>query len=192
MPDLVDPEPEAFDSREAEEVLERATELQLHAEADDRLSTDTLTDSAEEAGIDREYVHEAIREQRQAKQESVAKRALNRNLGIAAGVVVLLMGFGSSATLNRLHGQAVAAQAQVQNVVERRDALTAGLGGETAAASDETLRIRSDELVGAENRIAVERQRYNQAATAYNSAARSFPRSLFRPLIGLPAELPTQ
>ncbi|MCS7198427.1 MAG: LemA family protein [Candidatus Bipolaricaulota bacterium] len=48
----------------------------------------------------------------------------------------------------------------------------------------------SDEIAGAENRIAVERKRYNEAIAAYNRAAQSFPVLLVRPFLGFPARLP--
>jgi LemA protein len=47
-----------------------------------------------------------------------------------------------------------------------------------------------DELAGAENRIAVERRRYNQAVAEYNRAAGSFPLGLARVLLGFPARMP--
>lgn len=42
-----------------------------------------------------------------------------------------------------------------------------------------------DELAGTENRIAVARTRYNEAAQALNAALRKFPESLFVPGLGL-------
>jgi LemA protein len=45
----------------------------------------------------------------------------------------------------------------------------------------------SDEMAGAENRIAVERKRYNEAVAAYNRTARGFPAFLLRPLLGFPS-----
>jgi LemA protein len=48
----------------------------------------------------------------------------------------------------------------------------------------------SDEIAGAENRIAMERKRYNEAVAAYNRTARSFPVLLVRPLLGFPAQQP--
>ena len=42
----------------------------------------------------------------------------------------------------------------------------------------------SDELAGAENRIAVERMRYNEAVRAYNSAIKSFPTVLYANAFG--------
>ena len=42
----------------------------------------------------------------------------------------------------------------------------------------------SDELAGTENRIAVERMRYNEAVRAYNSAIKSFPTVLYANAFG--------
>lgn len=54
-------------------------------------------------------------------------------------------------------------------------------------ASSMVLFVRlSDELAGAENRISVERKRYNEAVAAYNRTARSFPVALMRPFLGFP------
>lgn len=41
-----------------------------------------------------------------------------------------------------------------------------------------------DELAGTENRIAVERMRYNQSVSAYNRQLRSFPNVLVAPVLG--------
>ena len=46
----------------------------------------------------------------------------------------------------------------------------------------------SDELAGAENRMAVERKRYNDAVAAYNRTARGFPAFLLRPVLGFPRQ----
>jgi LemA protein len=46
----------------------------------------------------------------------------------------------------------------------------------------------SDEMAGAENRMAVERKRYNDAVAAYNRTARGFPASLLRPVLGFPRQ----
>lgn len=48
----------------------------------------------------------------------------------------------------------------------------------------------SDEMSGAENRISVERKRYNEAVQNYNRTAGAFPVVLFRPLLGFPAQKP--
>ncbi len=55
----------------------------------------------------------------------------------------------------------------------------------------ETLVVRiADEMAGAHNRIAVERKRYDEAASEYNRAARSLPVAWLRPLTGMPASVP--
>ena len=56
--------------------------------------------------------------------------------------------------------------------------------------SSEAYTRLQDELAGTENRIAVERRRYNEAVAAYNGAARSFPLTLARGVLGFPAEQP--
>ncbi len=44
--------------------------------------------------------------------------------------------------------------------------------------SDQNFRQLMDELAGTENRIAVERMRYNEAVQAYNQSLRVFPRNI--------------
>jgi len=56
-----------------------------------------------------------------------------------------------------------------------------------ASASAVFMRL-SDELAGAENRMAVERKRYNDAVAAYNRTARGFPAFLLRALLGFPRQ----
>ncbi len=46
----------------------------------------------------------------------------------------------------------------------------------------------SDELAGSENRIAVERHKYNLVAAEYNRVAGTFPTNVVRPLLGYPAQ----
>ncbi len=46
-----------------------------------------------------------------------------------------------------------------------------------------------DEIAGSENRIAVERQRYNEAVARYERTARQFPVNLMRPLLGYPSRV---
>ena len=51
--------------------------------------------------------------------------------------------------------------------------------------SNENFLRLQDELAGTENRIAVERRRYNEAVQAYNVAIRSFPANLLAGMYGL-------
>jgi LemA protein len=48
----------------------------------------------------------------------------------------------------------------------------------------------TDEMAGSENRLAVERRKYNLAAAEYNRAAGGFPTNLARPLLRYPASYP--
>ena len=50
--------------------------------------------------------------------------------------------------------------------------------------SNETFRQLMDELSGTENRIAVERMRYNEAVQAYNTARRQFPANVTAKVFG--------
>ncbi len=47
----------------------------------------------------------------------------------------------------------------------------------------------SDEMAGAENRISVERKRYNEAVSIYNNLAGSFPNVLLRSILGFPKNI---
>jgi LemA protein len=87
---------------------------------------------------------------------------------------------GSLAEKQTANAQLDQALARLQVVVESNPQLR---------ASELYLRLQ-DELSGTENRIAVERRRYNEAVAAYNRLARSFPMVLVRPLFGFPAQVP--
>jgi LemA protein len=50
-------------------------------------------------------------------------------------------------------------------------------------ASESFTRLQ-DELAGTENRIAVERRRYNETVREYNAAVRTFPRNVFAGIFG--------
>lgn len=50
--------------------------------------------------------------------------------------------------------------------------------------ANENFRTLMDELSGSENRIAVERKKFNDVAGAYNTSIRSFPRNLMAGLFG--------
>lgn len=78
-----------------------------------------------------------------------------------------------------------AAEAQLGDTISK----TLELLRREQGASPVVLRL-SDEWAGAENRIAVERRKYNMAAAEYNRAAGSFPASLARPLLGYRASYP--
>jgi LemA protein len=59
-----------------------------------------------------------------------------------------------------------------------------------ALKADARFRDLQYELAGTENRISVERQRYNETVRAYNTAIRQFPGSLVAGLRGFNADVP--
>ncbi len=68
-------------------------------------------------------------------------------------------------------------------------AIATQLLSEPSLRNDWALVRLMDEIVGSENRIAVERKRYNEAVARYERIARQFPINLARPLLGYPAKV---
>jgi LemA protein len=89
--------------------------------------------------------------------------------------------------LPRAHAlaQKQALEAQLSDTVTR---LMAMLRADPEASATAVFIHLSDEMAGAENRMAVERKRYNDAVAAYNRTARSFPAVLLRPVFGFPRQ----
>ena len=56
--------------------------------------------------------------------------------------------------------------------------------------SDATFARLMDELAGTENRIAVERMRYNETVQAYNTARRQFPANITAAIFGFKGDYP--
>jgi LemA protein len=56
--------------------------------------------------------------------------------------------------------------------------------------SNETFARLMDELAGTENRIAVERMRYNEAIQAYNTSRRQFPANITASIFGFKGDYP--
>lgn len=81
--------------------------------------------------------------------------------------------------------QKQALEAQLSETVKQ---LMAMLRADPQASSTAVFIRLSDEMAGAENRMAVERKRYNEAVAAYNRTARGFPAFLLRPLLGFPRQ----
>src|SRR6185369_17597658 len=79
--------------------------------------------------------------------------------------------------------------------IEAANQLTGALGRLLAIAAqypnlkaDAQFARLSDELAGTENRIAVERMRYNDAVRAYNAYVKSFPVVIYAGSLGFPPE----
>ncbi len=94
-----------------------------------------------------------------------------------------------SEVYQRLGKQQALEQRQVleQELGKRARALVAQLRADPKTSSMGLFVRLSDEMAGAENRIAVERKRYNEAVAAYNRTARSFPVFVVRPFLGFPS-----
>lgn len=78
-----------------------------------------------------------------------------------------------------------AAQGTVQDKIKANNALSGALFNLMAVAesypdlkSNQNFLALQDELAGTENRIAVERMRYNESVLAYNTYAKSFPNNM--------------
>src|SRR5919108_5040706 len=89
--------------------------------------------------------------------------------------------------LSRAHSleQKQVLEAQLSDTVRQ---LMTMLRADPEASSTAVFIRLSDEMAGAENRMAVERKRYNEAVAAYNRTARSFPAFLLRPMLGFPRQ----
>jgi LemA protein len=81
--------------------------------------------------------------------------------------------------------QKQALEAQLSDTVKP---LMAMLRADPQASATAVFIRLSDEMAGAENRMAVERKRYNEAVAAYNRTARGFPAFLLRPVLGFPRQ----
>lgn len=74
----------------------------------------------------------------------------------------------------------------LQRNPEAASALAQQLLQDPALRNDWLVVRLMDEITGSENRIAVERKRFEEAATRYEATARRFPVNLARPLLGYP------
>jgi len=177
------------DYEDVADIIGVASEMQ--AVAAERLSVEELEEVGRELDIPEHYVRPAIEElrrRRAAQLAAEAKRArTRRTILITAGSVVGIFGLWILIAGQSLRGTLLEVdrqRAQVINVVERQEATRA----QWAEAPDSD--HRQAELSGAENRVRIERQRYDAAATAYNTQAGGFPANIWRAITGLPDTVP--
>jgi len=101
---------------------------------------------------------------------------------------------GASLTaLHRRAGQAPSPEQRLEieaQLGQQAKELMTAMGRDPRASSVASFMRLSDEMAGAENRIAVERKRYNEAVAGYNRTVRGFPMFLLRPFLGFPGSLP--
>ena len=186
---------ERIANEDIDDVIGLAAEMMQ--EDDDTLALEDLRAVGAELDIPPEYLERAREElaRRRAEaeaaraREAAARRKLLTYIGIGAvALVVIVVGWGWAAVsgLRTAYASVEAQRAQVANVLERQEAIREALADRPDSPDKDA------ELVGSENRVRVETQRYAGAAAAYNDRAGRFPASLFAPVVGLPAEVPVR
>ncbi|MGE0327462.1 MAG: TPM domain-containing protein [Polyangiaceae bacterium] len=136
---------------------------------------------------------QAMLRKRQAKERKAARtradgrrRAALWATGIAFALVVLVLGASlqKQSELKGFDADVARARAQVDNVQERQREVQKRYASREAGAAKDA------ELDGAENRVRIERARYDQAAQRYNAAAGSAWGGFCAKLWGLPRSKP--
>lgn len=161
------------------------------ARADDRLTAKEVDEIAAELGIEPEYIDDAqvILEQRRQQDEANEKARSERRMKLLwVGIAMAaLLGLGATISFNGLSTAAAVVErqkAQWDNVLERQRAV------QMRVAAQPESRDKAAELAGSENRVRIERKRYDEAATAYNRRASGFPTGIWRNLFGFPDAYP--
>ncbi|MEM1414482.1 MAG: hypothetical protein AAGH15_06265 [Myxococcota bacterium] len=189
-----------IDLEDVDDIIGLAAELREREAV--RLDLADLREVAEEVGIEARYVEpalEALRDRRAAEaaanqEEAARRRRLGRGLGVALGVAaalaLLMVGRVAShaGTLEEAHVPVERSRAQLVNVRERQQAVEARL--HAATPDPERAAERDAERAGAENRVRIERRRYDEAAATYNGEARGLVGEWAAAWAGLPREVP--
>ncbi len=177
------------DYEDVDDVIGIAAEM-MHAQAD-MLSVQELEEVARELEIPAEFVARAVSEldrRREARSQAEAVASNKRkkfaaSVGAVVGFMLLWMVLDHS----MLSGQWTSveqAHAQVVNVIERQQATEARY-----AALKESV-DKDAELAGSENRVRIERRRYDEAAGSYNARVRRFPTNLWISSTAMPKRAP--
>lgn len=159
------------------------------------LSVEELQEVAAELDIPARLLGPAIEEVKRRREAELARenaaaeasaRRLRIALGAAAAVAGLLLMWGlwARASLRDALLEAERQRSQVVNVMDRQVATRAQWVDAPDSAD------KRAELSGAENRVRVERQRYDDLATEYGKEAMSLGGRVVAWLGGYPAELP--
>ncbi len=192
--------PRAVHIDDVDDVIGIAAELrQRQAEL---LTVEELEEVARELDIEPQYVQRAVSELaarrarvRVAEAEAARvgaataarrKRWLAYALAVVACVAVVVLGgaYGAASTMRAELAEVQRTRAQVRTVVERQAAVEARWRDAPDGVE------RNAELSGAENRVAIERRRYDEAATRYNSAGGGFFAALAASWFELPEQVP--
>ena len=178
--------PEAIHVDDVDDAVGIAAEKAKAAE--DSVSVAQLVEIGAEVGLPASAMVEAAAELGEHKR-AIAEREAQRKRIIAAGaaaaaalvVLTLIVGAVGRSSLVEQRSVVDAKRAQVVSVVKRRNDVLASLEGANLA-SDE----RWAEVSGSENRIAVEKRRYDEAASEYNRRAATLSGPLGAAIFGHP------
>jgi hypothetical protein len=129
-------------------------------------------------------------QRKEARADELAeRRRRQRRLALGLGALALLAILVVSALVgqSQLKGELAEVErshAQVKNVIERQAVVEARFRDAPAGPD------RDAELIGAENRVRIERGRYDKAASQYNAHAGEVFGGLWARLFGMPARVP--
>jgi hypothetical protein len=185
---------------DVDDVIGIAAELRQREES--LLTVEDMKEVARELDLEDRFVDRAIaeldarrlraREAAEAERRVAAEKAarLKRVATIAAVAVacIVLVTFGgacgAASTMRTELAEVERTRAQVKNVVERRASVEARWRDAPDGIE------RNAELSGAENRVSIEKRRYDEAAARYNAGAGGTMAGLASGLYGLPKRVP--
>ncbi len=185
---------------DVDDVIGLAAELKQ--QASDRLTSSDLEDIGRELDIEPIYVRKAVEAllARQAQQEKDAderakaaarttalrkRRLMQVAIALGSLFFVLFVGiYSKQSSLSDAKAQVDQKAAQVDNVMERQATVKARYQGASPGPERDAM------LDGAENRVRIERKRYDEAAAAYNAEAGGVLAGLAAGLFGLPERVP--
>lgn len=111
------------------------------------------------------------------KLVSSVQGAMKQETAIFIGIANARQGYAGARTVN----EKVAASVQMESALSR---LLVVMENYPQLRSVDTVLKLQDELAGTENRISVERGRYNEVVRGYNVKVKSFPGNIFASLFG--------
>jgi hypothetical protein len=195
-----DARPDPIDRDDVDDVVGLAE--QLRREDESKLSLDEMKAVGRELDIADEHIERAALElqegrrtearaaEQQAKERALLLKKARQGALVAAGVtalifVVLWVGAVSArGELHRLRTDVDAKRAQLVNVTDRQARVEAEFRSRPPSPD------RDAELLGAENRVRVERKRYDESAAQYNSATAGTFAGLAVRFYDLPSRVP--
>ena len=186
------PRDETVDQDDVDDVIGIASEI---AEAQNEqavgLRRSDVVEIGAELGLEAGHVEQAIDVLQEREEAAEQRSRVRAKIAIIAGasvaaiaMIALILAFVGRSGVRSARADVDKARAQVRNVMDRQANVEQRL---TGAELDSE---RDAELAGAENRVAIEKRRYDDAATRYNEKAGSFPGSWGATMFGLPKRAP--